>query len=427
MLLAIVLPFDRVPSIDVGGFTIRLSTLIGSLLVLLWLRRVILSHRLLLTPIEYVLVGFVLLNSVMFVMAADQKAAAMVVVPTLFVIAVALAVRHILTPRSFELTIVGLFVGAVGVALFGIYQFIGDFAGLPHWMTAMRPEYEAAKFGFPRVLSTMLEPLFLSAYLLLPIGLLTSRITAHRTSRWLVTALMILVVIDVLTLSRGGLIALVVLFISVVLLSLRRNNHVRMRRVAGRFLIGAVVSIVVALSLVAVLNRQGNDSDVTYGSRGAGTFVRHLLNTKLAADRENLSNNDSVAERDLARTLATHNIFNSPQHILMGYGPGQYASQARPSTHPTVANVLLLDIWLHYGAIGVMLIVWLICWMMYRLWLVRQSWVAVGLMAYYVAISLQSMTFSTLYIMHLWFAVGLSLYIIETLPKTLKNRYHKNA
>lgn len=114
---------------------------------------------------EYVLVGFVLLNSVMFVITADQKAAAMVVVPTLFVITVVLAVRHILTPRSFELTIVGLFVGVVGVALFGIYQFIGDFAGLPHWMTAMRPEYEAAKFGFPRVLSTMLEPLFLSAYL----------------------------------------------------------------------------------------------------------------------------------------------------------------------------------------------------------------------------------------------------------------------
>jgi hypothetical protein len=66
--------------------------------------------------------------------------------------------------RIKELSIVLFF-----TAIFGLYQYIGDLAGIPSSLTGLREHYTKIVFGVPRVQGTAIEPLYYAGMLTIPI------------------------------------------------------------------------------------------------------------------------------------------------------------------------------------------------------------------------------------------------------------------
>lgn len=433
-LVALTLPFERVPTVDIAGFTVRLSMLFGSLLI----GRCIVAkfkkgH---LAPIlwpERLLVAFGVWMLVVFVPVGNLKAGLQIVVPTIYVILLALSIGRSVRFKNIPLMMAMICMGGVLASVFGIYQFIGDFAGLPHWLTAMRPEYSWQRFGFPRILSVALEPLFFSAYLLLPLSFVLA-LFGHEERAARKGALLLLAVlfigVDVLTVSRGGILALaMLLFVMAIFIAMSGKRRAAMRYI-GRLAAVVVVAGLLGLGALSVFNRQGQDSDVTYGARGVTSFIRHIMNTRLTPNKENLEKEDSLAARSTARAYATEVVTKNPRQFLLGIGPGQfndYNKQNGARADLVVANVLPLDIMLNSGFIGLALlgsaVVMLFLGMLALV--CTQNPAAAALAAYMLAIGLQSLTFPTLYITHIWMAIGLALVLLrqkQSRRTTLRSR-----
>jgi O-antigen ligase len=114
-----------------------------------------------------------------------------------------------------------------------------------------------------------------------------------------------------------------------------------------------------------------------------------------------------------------------------GVGPGNFGPAV--ATHPLVepyggwliVNNIYLEVWAEEGSIGLLgflaLCVYVFLAVLRTYWgekdLFRKSLLlAVG--AAFVAILAQYMTFSILYIMHIWFCIGLALTLIKPSQKT---------
>jgi O-antigen ligase len=98
----------------------------------------------------------------------------------------------------------------VVVTAFGLFQFFGDTFGVSRAWTFLEARYTSrAAFPFPRVQSFALEPLYLAHYLFLPIGiLLVRRWRTRKASIFEQILLIATLVILLLTLSRGGILGL---------------------------------------------------------------------------------------------------------------------------------------------------------------------------------------------------------------------------
>lgn len=420
-LLALTLPLERVPALDIAGFTVRLSMVFGSMLILRAALAVSRAHSPRVSKVEWLLLAFGAWSTATLLIADDFTAGLQVVLPTIYVLALALSIGRVVRIQKLVLLISLLVCGAVFASIFGIFQFIGDFAGLPHWITAMRDEYSWQRFGFPRVLSTALEPLFFSAFLLLPLSFVLAYFgrSQHAIRRIALLSLAVLFIgIDVLTVSRGGILALaMLLFVTAVFIAVGGNGRAAAKYV-GRLAVVVMISIIVGLGLLAAFNRPGQDTDVTYGTQGIGTFVNHLVNTHITPNQENIAKEDSVAARSSARDFATEVVTRDMKNFIVGVGPGQYRSYSLRVYGPperVVANVLPLDIMLNSGAIGLVLVgLAMIMIFIGLLKLIRrQVVIAAALAAYMLAIGLQSLTFPTLYITHIWFAVGIAMVLLR--------------
>lgn len=134
----------------------------------------------------------------------------------IFITSLFFIVAQLANRRNLDRVKKALAISTITVAVFGIYQFVGDLLGLPYAATGIRGRYSKAILGFPRLQSTALEPLYFANFLFLPLfvflALLIKKRGGDRLSQWaLATAL----IAFVLTFSRGayasGLAGLVVL------------------------------------------------------------------------------------------------------------------------------------------------------------------------------------------------------------------------
>jgi O-antigen ligase len=438
VLFAATLPFDHTPSVQFHGLSVRPNVIIGGILVLFLFIRVIRQKKIPRVAWQWwvLLLWLIWVCSGLF-WAQDGHAAIKVVVPlgTLGVIGLATAV---LWKKDYiEPVIKAILGGGIAATIFGFYQFIGNYAGLPNSVTAIREEYSWQRFGFPRMQSTMLEPLYFSAYLLLPIGLLTVLIlTSKNYRRWYwFGALGLFVLADILTLSRGGLAALVILFIVLFVQYWRAGFVGKHLRTIGIVATATVVIFIAALGVISLTARQGNDSDLTNNQKGAGTFLSQLRNFHFTANSRNKQLDDSVAQRATARSEALDVLSSDHRVLLVGIGPGQYANyeSRRHIVGYSTPNNVILDQLIQSGGIGLAL---LITWVVGIIWaLLKRTWgsrrrvsrpqlLGKVAIAYLLALGFQAQTFTGLALTHLWFVVGLTLFLIQLPQDQTKHKQH---
>lgn len=399
--LAVLLPLERLGAFAVGGTNVRPSQLALLATLFFVMRRWL--HR----PKEFdwrrteylLLVVFLAVSALSLTNAENFGRSAVVLAFTVFTLSLAFVMPMVLR-RKKDLFIVRniLIVSAGAVSLFGLWQFAADMAGLPAALTGLRPQYTKAILGFTRVQSTALEPLYFANYLLLPVALaMTWLIEGAGRRRVALAGLLALMLTNIfLTSSRGGYGALLVT-LGVILWSYRKRNEA-LRKL---FALG-VASLVIGF----VLLRAIASFEVTTPGTLADTFIGHVTNlTSGAAVEERLETFERAI--DAWRT-----------HPWLGVGVGGYGpfSAVYPDTEPAVGWAIVnnepLELLAETGILGLAAILGFLLYIL-RLGLRARDDelepLRIAMLAAVIGIIVQYQTFSTLYIMHIWFAIGLLL------------------
>jgi O-antigen ligase len=402
VLIAFLLPFERIGSFELAGSTVRTSQLVGLLMLVSWFaygafRSKVFSAK---NPTLIPIALFFAASILSFSHAVNFERALTVFLFEVFVILVSVAVPNLLKDKDLLVrVIVSLFATTALVSLFGIFQFLGDMAGLPTEITGLREQYTKAVFGFPRVQSTALEPLYFGNFLLIPVSLaLALFFGAKKRVKKLHPLFIITIVLlgglnILLTVSRGAYLGLGVAVLLIGFLYMR--EFLKPQRFFP--LLFAVMLIFGGAFFLFGLEEENVDAFI-----GQAT---------------NITEGAGVEERFESYFWAL-DLFEV--HSILGVGVGNYGPSI--SKHPLVTpddgwlivNNVYLEILAERGVLGLCAFMLIVAAVVIRsIKAIRFSkdvflkTVLAGLLVAFVAILVQYATFSILYIFHVWFLVGL--------------------
>ena len=410
LLITFLLPFEQIGGFNLGGMNVRLSQLVFLVTFATWFlsglyRRTLkikLDIKLLLLAI------FSIISVASFSYTVNLFRSVQIFVFILFVFAVYIFFSsYRFDQKLFKKLIAVLFVSMVLTCLFGLFQFAGDMIGLPRSLTGLEETYTKAVFGFPRIQSTANEPLNYANYLLLPIGVAFAifadmyRIGREKVSKdglvkFLQQAslpvLILSSVVMILTFSRGGWggMGLIGLILGL--------HYLKSLLTPQNILLGFVVSV---LSISGVF------------------VVAEVTNAPFTFDvvlsRINIS--DFSAKHRVMTTQEGLEGWEKNPWIGIGLGAyGPYVAKYRniePEEGWQTVNNEYAELLIETGIVGVFLIC--IFWSMFLIEGPSKSSglkpfdkaVYLGMLAALAGMLLQYISFSTLYVFHLWYLLGI--------------------
>lgn len=396
------LPFERIPSLNLAGVTLRINFFFGLMMGLVvlggyltrrWLPR---PHPLAIPVVAY------LLGAVLSLFGAIEQTHALVVLGfTVFTMSFAWIVVELLkTPAQLRRSMDVLFVASAVVGLFGLYQFLGDAVGLPATLTGLKEGYSLSVLGFPRIQAFSVEPLYLGSYLLLPLGLLYSvlmlRVKTSWSRGWLWGLLGLLSLVLILTVSRGAYLAGSVTLLWLIVTLPRETFDLR--------------HVAIGLLVVAGLG-VGTWWFVSQGRDDAlDQFVEHVT----VGD---LEQGESTQGRLTAFDVA---LEAWQDHPWFGIGLGNFGAYVKAYPDPRdiegydIVNNEYLEVLAETGLAGfipfVALIVTVLARSFFAFRRTHDSLIRAGLAgttAAFVGVLVQYNFFSTLFIVYVWVLIGL--------------------
>ncbi|MEW6407426.1 MAG: O-antigen ligase family protein [Patescibacteria group bacterium] len=408
--VAFLLPFERIGSFDVVNITIRPSQIFALVTILAYLLAFLVRKERfniknpLLIPAFFFL-GFSILS---MVNSENFQRNISVFLFNAFVIAVALILPNLIkNQKILTKTIYLILLSTILVSLFGLYQFLGDMIGLSPSLTGLRLLYTKAVFGFPRVQSTFLEPLYFANFLLIPIASCLSFLLSQLKQRYsalktlgLISILALASINLILTLSRGGYIAFAFLLCLTFLIYFKSFLSLK------RILILAIIGLFAFLSVWQFLKFTGQEKNIQ-------VFLEHATA---------ISKTEDVATKERYTTFSSAWEMIK-EHPILGSGPGSFGPYvaASPYVMPqdgwAIVNNLFLEIWAEEGIFGLITFLAMLLIIILRTlkaWQIanqtRQIFlktILLGLFIAFLAILVQYQTFSILYILHFWFLIGI--------------------
>ncbi len=425
-LMAFFLPFERIPSLDLAGFTFKINHFVGLLTFIFWLLAIVFARRKIVPnplaiPLVLIFTTFLLSGF----QAQDQFRHITVYISLVIMLILYLTTINSLTSKKILQGMVGfLFVAACLMGLIGIYQFFGDLAGLPPTITGLDPGYTQSVFGFPRVHAFSKEPLYYANYLFIPLGIslalffakvnttinntISNAKTAQKnkltladklTGPWLLPMIFLLLINFFLTLSRGAFIAAVPF--ALIFTVFYGKRIFRLRNVV----LGALVLIISLTTVVKILESVSYDA--------LDKFIGHATLDDVLVKKQG----ESGFGRLNAFSQALEAWETSP---LTGIGLGnfgpyikQYPVQ-KPDSGWDIVNNEYLELLAETGILGTASVLILLGILLarsvtaYRA--VRDEYlkaILIGLTAALVAMFTQYNFFSTFYIIHIWVLFGL--------------------
>jgi len=310
-----------------------------------------------------------------------------------------MTVNMISDQTALRKVVIALFISAVFVGLFGLFQFGGDVIGLPATITQLKVGYGSKVFGFPRIQAFSMEPLYFANYLLIPLSLAIAYFFSHANfikRRWLVGLMILLLINFVLTVSRGGYLGLAA---TLFLLLVFYFRQVFTRKTVIVLLILLVVTAGVIFAL----------------SRGENRATQAFINQATLQDAKKGS--ESVQGR-----LTTFDFAYAAfkKHPILGIGIGNYGPYFKnypvdvPRTGWDIVNNQFIELLAETGLVGTVgygLILLVIIWRsLTAIKKAKEPFLRaslIGLLAAFVGVMVQYNFFSTLYIIHIWVLIGL--------------------
>ncbi|MBA3678910.1 O-antigen ligase family protein [Candidatus Saccharibacteria bacterium] len=423
-LLLFLLPFELYPHVELHSVAVRMSQVVGVLLILFCVQ-LIWQKRADWIKLPWVLLAvFVLVSALSAVFAISKTKGLMVSSYYAFDFILAYAVAQTFAARDSELYKKIIYVSGIVVAVFCVYQFIGDTLGVSNNLTLLNVRYTKLVFGFARVSGFSLEPLYLANYLFIPLCLaLVSYIFTNKRNA-LVLSLVFMSVMW-LTVARGAYVSLFAVLCGAGALTMYRRQwrtliHILlivigsmtlafgMIRLSGSFARQLPKNEAVPTNLQTTIPQQGIDAN--------GNTERLLQHTT------DFTGETSVQDRKQSSQIALQLFKTKP---LLGVGPGnfgRYVVKQYPAvfTDPNqIANNETFELLAEVGLVGFIVfasfIVWLV-WQAVQYSVKRNSkptniwFFATSFML--VAFAIQWQTFSTLYVTHIWVMAGLFIGVI---------------
>lgn len=424
--LIFVLPFERIPSIEAGGLTIKLSLLVGMALILVGLKNTLSSFkgmdhfmRLPRVFLEYSILSVIWVENMGYWFKANLVIGFCII---LFYTVISFVNNSRDRERLVNLVLKTILLSAGVVMAFGFFQWLGNLVGLPGSLTAIRPEYTADKLGLPRMHSVLLEPLYFGLYLLLPLGILWADragvVIKNFYARFGLIALIYLSI--VLSLARGAIVASAGIGLVGFFYNLPKLKHQLNKNSALTSAGTLVVLTALLVGTVNILGKQGTDEDHLY-ERGFSTIIGHLETIKPWGSKEDAEDQNSINSRDEARSEGWEIITKSKDNFIVGVGAGQYGPNINPGLSPpkgleATSNFMLLDVWVEYGLLGLTLLTTFLAWIFLGILRAKGSRTGLsdservlvtGLGLYLIGSLIQSITFGELAITHLWVMLAL--------------------
>jgi len=435
-LIAFFLPFERIGAYEFGGSTVRISQVLFIILLLIWLGRMIFQRkfdfvnpstslgvdterpgileggseslmpsiggrRSVKNPLIIPLAIFLLFNILSLQNSLNLERSLLLLALIVFTILLSLVIPNLLQDKkTIEKTILILLISAFLVSVFGIFQFLGDMAGLPTTITGLRDLYTKDVLGFPRIQSTAYEPLYFANYLLIPLGVALSLFLSRKStikSSWLLILLIIGGISFVLTVARGAYLALAVVILIISLVYFRKVFTLR------NIIIFTVVLVLVWQVVVRALGYGGDIFNLD-------VFQGHVLNVFYGA-----SFNERIDTFENAMKAWREQPF-------VGIGVGGFGPYVAP--HPyympkdgwRIVNNEFIEILAETGIMGAfaffIIILVLIARSIKAIIKSQDKYlkaIMIALLAAFIGVLVQYQTFSTLYIMHVWFLIGLMI------------------
>lgn len=415
-LIVFFLPFERVPTYNVGGADIKINVILGFITLFAWLLALMFNSQkwrvnpsALTLPITLFIISLLL----SLTQAFNLSRAIQVLIFTLFTIALSFLANSMIQSKEDLKKIIGvLFLSSLVAGAFGLFQFAGDVVGLPQSLTLLKEGYTSAVFGFPRVQAFSMEPLYFANYLIIPLSLLIAYFLAKVkfskkqedkfwdkwiANPWFIFALLVLLGVNfVLTVSRGGYLGLVVVVLIYLFVFFRKVFSFR------NILIMAVAGILVYWGVTYALS-QGQ-------ARASREFFGHVT-------LNDLYEGESIQGRLNTFEFAYSAFEKNP---VLGIGVGNYGPYAKhyPVNTPKygwdIVNNQFIETLAETGLVGFIAFVLIFFVLLIRsLIAIRLTsdlflkTTLIGLTAAMVGILVQYNFFSTLYIIHIWVAVGL--------------------
>lgn len=397
------LPFERLGAIEYGGITVRISQLLLLLLLAATIVRLPLKNRRGVRNPLFIPVLLFVATLITSLLASPYIGRSVTVAGyIIFTATIAFLVPyHVRTKQQVHTVLAILLASALCVSVFGLFQFFGDLAGLPQSVTGLRDLYTKTVLGFPRVQSTAYEPLYFANYLLLPIIVALSFLLAGGKTYFkkshLAAFLAIVGSSFVLTVSRGAYIALAAGMLVLLVAYWKRLVH------------PARIALLLALLMAG---GTGGHMMLTATGQNAATEV-----SMFAEHTTDIFSGASFEERAFTMERAWIYFTNRP---LFGNGVGAFGPLLAPTTYAppehgwAIVNNEFLEIAAELGLAGLIAFVLILGVLASRA--IKALRLAptpteralhIALLATLVAIVVQWQTFSTLYIVHIWFFFGL--------------------
>jgi len=403
-LIGFFLPFERVPTIELGAATLKINHLLIILTLVTCLFAVLTRQvKIPKDPIRAAVTFFLLTLLASLPVAVNMSRAlqvyAFMILMGLVYFVVTTAVR---SKESLKLVLSGVLWGALIAGIFGILQFGGDMIGLPNEITLLKKGYDSSTFGFARVQAFSQEPLYFANYIFIPLLLIfflnIKNSISEVFNRNISYLLLVVLLIDfVLTVSRGAYLAAAVVF--VVILVTQAKTIINFKTVS----IALAIIFFTATGAYLALSRSE--------SRAIDEFVGHVA----VEDREE---GESVVMRLSAANRAYEMFVDKP---ILGVGLGNFGPmiQGDPDEPPeedgwAIVNNEYLELLAEGGLVAfvgfVILVVAIYARGLKAYFASRGNFAApviFALLAALLGILVQYATFSTLYIIHVWFLIGL--------------------
>ncbi|MCL5406897.1 MAG: O-antigen ligase family protein [Patescibacteria group bacterium] len=422
LLIVFFLPFERVPSYEIGGINLKINTFLGFLTLIAWILALMFKGKKYKVQPNFLSIPlflFVMALLLSLAQAVNFSRAVSVLIFTIFTIILSImAVNMVYSKETLRKTILVLFFSALVVSLFGLFQFGGDVVGLPQSLTLLKEGYTSVVFGFPRVQAFSMEPLYFANYLLIPIsvGLALFINRVEPIKRWWMAGLIGLILLNfILTVSRGGYLGLIGSFLVLGFLLFKKLFNWK------TILIGLVTVIIVIYGVAFALSKGE--------TRATIEFLGHI-------QLQDINNGESVAGRLITFKQGMQAFYTSP---IFGIGPGNYGPwatfypDARPITGWPIVNNEFIEILAETGLVGMITFSLLILFLSVRTFMALKyahdvflRSVLIGLFAAFVGILIQYNFMSTLYIIHVWVLIGLLVAVQNIILKSkIKNQISK--
>ncbi|MDH4358400.1 MAG: O-antigen ligase family protein [Candidatus Berkelbacteria bacterium] len=403
-LMGFFLPFERIPSVEIAGASVKINHVLALVLLVSFLISKLAQKKLIIPrdPVRTIIILFLFTLTLSMSIAPNITRSVQVFAFLVLMFLIYLTVTLIAQDKKAVIWAVsGILWGAVAASLVGFWQFFGDMAGLPNTITLLKEGYDKTTFGFARVQGLSAEPLYFSNYIFIPLFVSIILVIRGKVGvlfpKFLTVPLVCALLINlVLAIARGAYLAAGVSFILLIITQIKTL-------LKARIIVPTLAAIFVVLigSYIALMKSE---------PRALDEFISHVR----VEDREE---GESVVSRVNASKQAQE-IFED--NVIFGTGLGNFGPivQGNPYEKPEegwfIVNNEYLEILAENGIIGftafvallaVVFIRALVAYFKARDALLKA--LVLGLIFAFIAILAQYATFSTLYIIHFWFLLGL--------------------